>query len=57
MDESTNSLDTTNEELIFKDILKIKKNLIVIIVSHNKNLLKKFCDNLFELNEYQLNRI
>ena len=25
MDESTNSLDTTNEELIFKDILKIKK--------------------------------
>ena len=36
MDESTNSLDTENETSIFNDIIKIKNDLIVIIVSHNK---------------------
>ena len=50
MDESTNSLDAENEQLIFNDITKIKKDLIVLIISHNKELLKKFCDNLYELN-------
>jgi ATP-binding cassette, subfamily B, bacterial PglK len=57
MDESTNSLDAENEKLIFDDIIKTKKNLILLIVSHNKDLLRKFCDNLYELKNYKLNKI
>lgn len=57
MDESTNSLDTENETSIFNDIIKIKNDLIVIIVSHNKNLLKKFCDQLYELNNFKVKKI
>jgi len=56
MDESTNSLDAENEQLIFNDITKIKKDLIVLIISHNKELLKKFCDNLYELNNFKLQK-
>ena len=57
MDESTNSLDTENETSIFNDIIKLKNNLIVIVVSHNKNLLKKFCDQLYELNNFKVKKI
>jgi ABC-type multidrug transport system fused ATPase/permease subunit len=57
MDESTNSLDLENETSIFNDIAKLKKDLIVIIVSHNKNLLRKFCDQLYELNNFKVNKI
>ena len=56
MDESTNSLDAENEQLIFNDITKIKKDLIVLIISHNKELLKKF-DNLYELNNFNLENL
>ena len=52
-----NSLDTENETSIFNDIIKIKNDLIVIIVSHNKNLLKKFCDQLYELNNFKVKKI
>ena len=54
---STNSLDTENETSIFNDIIKLKNNLIVIVVSHNKNLLKKFCDQLYELNNFKVKKI
>tara|TARA_Y200000002_G_scaffold345642_1_gene319686 strand:- start:502 stop:2211 length:1710 start_codon:yes stop_codon:yes gene_type:complete len=57
MDESTNSLDLENETSIFNDIAKLKKDLIVIIVSHNKNLLRKFCDQLYELNNFKVTKI
>lgn len=57
MDESTNSLDAENEASIFNDIIKIKNDLIVVIVSHNKNLLNKFCDQLYELNNFKIHKI
>ena len=56
MDESTNSLDAENEQLIFNDITKIKKDLIVLIISHNKELLKKLSFNLYELNNFKLQK-
>ncbi|MBO5475592.1 MAG: ABC transporter ATP-binding protein [Bacilli bacterium] len=49
-DEPTGNLDEENEKLIFnylKDISKSGK--CVIVVSHNKDI-KKYCDNLYEIN-------
>ena len=57
MDESTNALDAENEANIFNDISKIKENLIVLVISHDKELLKKFCDNIFVLKNKKLSKI
>lgn len=47
MDEPTSSLDKINENMIINDITKIK-NLTVIIITHNQQILKKF-DRVFFL--------
>ena len=57
LDESTNSLDFENEKNIFNDIVKIKSNLIVIVASHNKNLLENYCDHIYHLNDLKLHKI
>ena len=57
LDESTNSLDFENEKNIFNDIVKIKSDLIVIMVSHNKNLLENYCDRIYHLNDSKLHKI
>ncbi len=57
LDESTNSLDFENEKKIFSDIVKIKNNLIVIIVSHKKKLLENYCDKIYHLNDLKLHKI
>lgn len=57
LDESTNSLDFENEKNIFNDIVKIKSDLIVIMVSHNKNLLENYCDRIYHLNDLKLHKI
>ena len=40
LDESTSALDEKTEEKILNNILKEKNNKIVIIVSHNKSIIK-----------------
>ena len=57
MDEATNAIDSENEENIFNDIIKIKENLIVLVVSHDKKLLNKVCDNIFVLENHNLRKI
>ena len=57
MDESTNSLDSENEKNIFSDIKKMSKNLIVLVVSHDKQLLSTYCDDIFVLESYKLKKI
>jgi ABC-type multidrug transport system fused ATPase/permease subunit len=52
-DESTNSLDSFNENKILNEILKYKKNKTIIWVSHNKNIFSKF-DFIYELNKGKL---
>ena len=47
-DESTSSLDTTNEKLIFDLINKIKKDKIVIFISHRPSIYS-FADNVYEI--------
>jgi ABC-type bacteriocin/lantibiotic exporter with double-glycine peptidase domain len=48
LDEATNGIDYDSEILILKLLKKIKKDMIIIFVSHKKNVLK-FCDVVYEL--------
>ena len=47
-DEATNALDQENENIIIKNIFSLKGKKTVLIVSHNKHLLKD-CDKIYEL--------
>ena len=48
LDEATNGIDYDSEILILKLLKKIKKDIIIIFISHKKNVLK-FCDVVYQL--------
>ena len=48
LDEITASLDSENEEIIFNYLLKLKNNMTIIIVSHQKYL-EKYADQVLYL--------
>ena len=48
LDEPTSALDDTNTKKIFKLLNEIKKDVIVIIITHDKEIISK-CDKLFNL--------
>jgi ABC-type multidrug transport system fused ATPase/permease subunit len=48
-DESTSSLDSKSQIKILNMINSLKKNKIIIIISHDKKVLK-FCDKIYYLN-------
>ena len=52
-DESTNSLDTYNENLIVSNILKNLKSTTIIWVSHRKEIFKNF-NKLYEMKNGKL---
>jgi len=43
LDESTNALDEKSERLVIKNILSLKKNKTIIIISHKKEIIN-LCD-------------
>ena len=47
-DEATSSLDQQSEQQILNLIVKLKKDHIVIIISHNEKI-KKICDEFVDL--------
>ena len=47
LDEATNALDLKTENEILKSILKFKKNITIIMISHRLELIKKFDKILF----------
>ena len=55
-DEFTSALDIKTEEKIVEHLKKIKKNKIIIIVSHRMNAMK-YCDYIYELNNGSLVKI
>tara|TARA_B100002019_G_scaffold278914_1_gene280260 strand:+ start:650 stop:2377 length:1728 start_codon:yes stop_codon:yes gene_type:complete len=55
-DEATNALDEQLEKTIVSKLLKLKNNKIIIFVSHNQELLKKF-DYVYELNNSKILKI
>ncbi|MDB3873578.1 ABC transporter ATP-binding protein/permease [Pelagibacteraceae bacterium] len=56
MDEPTNNLDNKIEKKIFANLKKIKKEKIIIIVSHSKNI-DEFLDYKYELKDGLFNKI
>lgn len=50
LDEPTSSLNKDIEKEIFKNLMDLKKNLTIILVSHNPELIK-LCDNVLDLDE------
>jgi ABC-type bacteriocin/lantibiotic exporter with double-glycine peptidase domain len=54
MDETTSSLDHENEDKILSNLNNLKKNKIIIIISHNRSI-SKFCDKTYILKDCKLN--
>ena len=49
-DEATSSLDNEAEQQILDLIVKLKKEHIIIIISHNEKI-KNICDNFIDLDK------
>jgi HlyD family secretion protein len=56
LDEFTSGLDQTTEKKILKQVRKIFKDKIVIVISH-KSSLKNFCDIIYELDNKKLIKV
>ena len=54
LDEATNALDKKTEESILQTIFELKNDYTSIIVSHDKDCLKK-CDRVITLNQGRIN--
>ena len=50
LDEATSSLDYKTEEKIIKEIIKLKKNKIIIMIAHRVNTLEN-CDKIFTVKD------
>ena len=56
LDESTNALDFDSEKNFLKIIDKIKKNKIIIFISHSEQI-KKFCDEKYLLQDKTVKKL
>ena len=53
LDEVTSSLDLKNSNEIMNELIKFKKDKIIILISHKDSSLK-FCDEIYELKDLKL---
>lgn len=53
MDEPTSALDNENQKAFSEILLKLKRNVTIIVISHDQNLLKNF-DKIYKLNNEKL---
>lgn len=49
-DEPTSAIDIQNSELVMNKLLEYSKKAIVIVVSHDQNLLSKYTSNIIDMN-------
>ena len=56
-DEPTGALDAKNSEEIFKILKQLSKEKLVIVISHDEILAKKYHDYLYKIKDYQLKLI
>lgn len=54
-DEPTGALDSNNSEMVFKLLQDLSRKKLVVIVSHNLNLLNLHCDEIVELQDMHQN--
>ena len=55
-DEITSALDKKTEIKILKNLIKIKKNKIIIFISHKASNMR-ICDKIYKLENYRLKKI
>lgn len=55
-DEPTGALDSKNSEIVFKLLQGLSQKKLVIVVSHNLNLLHRYCDVVTKLQDMHLKR-
>ena len=53
MDEATNSLDTESENIVIKELLRLKKEKTIIIISHKEKPLS-ICNKLYKIENKKL---
>ncbi|MDA3838000.1 MAG: ATP-binding cassette domain-containing protein [Candidatus Delongbacteria bacterium] len=56
MDEPTSSLDTSNKKIIEDLIIKLGRNHSIIVVSHDKEQIRKVADEYFECRSKNITR-
>ena len=56
LDEATSGIDLDTEEKLFKSLIKYKKNITLIMISHRKKSLQ-FCNKKFFLEKGSLKEI
>lgn len=55
-DEPTGALDSLNSEKVMEILKDISKDILVIVVSHDLDLLKKYSDNIIYLKNGKINK-
>ena len=53
-DEPTGALDSKNSENIMQILKKLSKSVLVVLVSHNKQLVKKYSDRIITLKDGEI---
>lgn len=56
-DESTNSLDSQNENIILENLTKLKTNKIIIFISHEIKTINKICNSIYKIQKTKLVKI
>ena len=56
MDESTNALDEENEKDILDYLNTLKKDISIVLISHNIEMLKN-CDRIYKIENKHLKKI
>ena len=54
LDEPFSALDSNSENYLMETLNSIKKDRIIIVITHNQNLIKKF-DKVLKINHDQKN--
>ena len=58
LDEPTNSIDEETSKEIMEIIVEFKKQegCSIVLISHDRNILDKYCDELYEVDNFKLKR-
>ena len=55
LDESTSALDEITELNILDDLNQLKTKKTIIIITHKKSIIKKYCENVYRVEKGQVN--
>jgi ABC-type bacteriocin/lantibiotic exporter with double-glycine peptidase domain len=55
LDESTSALDEITELNILDDLNELKSKKTIIMITHKKKIIKKYCENVYRVEKGQVN--